>query len=208
MTDTRGEFESLLWNVLAPILIAAFATIVLLLLYNAFRSRRRAADSGWRSGWPKAELAYAGVLAAAIATILAFTFRAEARVDEVVPNPGLRIHVTAFQWQWLFSYPNGVSLAGSPQRPAQLVVPADTTVQFTMIGRDVIHSFWVPELRFKRDAFPKRETAFDLVFPDVGTFPGRCAEFCGLRHADMTFDVHVLSPEMFRAWLAKQAARG
>jgi cytochrome c oxidase subunit 2 len=87
-------------------------------------------------------------------------------------------------------------------RPATLVVPSGQTVQFRMRSLDVIHSFFVPKLRFKRDAFPERTTEFDLVFHEPG-FTGRCAEFCGLHHADMRFNVEVLPPDEFARWAAE-----
>jgi cytochrome c oxidase subunit 2 len=205
LTNTRTEFDNLLW-IYGGVTGAVFVIIVALIAYTVVRSRRRASDPGFRTGWPRAEAFYAVVLAAVVAVLVAFTFRTENRVDKVAANPGLELDVTAFQWQWAFTYPNGVTTVGTREEPAELVVPADTTVRFTMISRDVIHSFWIPELRFKRDAFPLKATEFDLVFPDEGTFQGHCAEYCGLRHANMLFQVTVLSPEEFDAWLAEKAA--
>ena len=83
-----------------------------------------------------------------------------------------------------------------------LVVPARETVEFAITSRDVIHAFWVPHLRFKRDAFPRLTTKFDLVFDKPGSYPGNCAEFCGLHHADMRFGVRVLPRAEFDEWLA------
>jgi cytochrome c oxidase subunit 2 len=205
VTDTRAEFGNLLW-LYGGITAAVFAVIVLLVAYTVVRSRRRKSDPGFRSTWPRAEAFYAVVLAAFVAVLVAFTFRTEDRIDRVVDDPGLEIDVTAFQWQWRFEYPNGALVVGSREQPAHLVVPADTTIRFTLVSRDVIHSFWIPELRFKRDAFPLRETEFDLVFPDEGTYVGRCAEYCGLRHSNMDMDVLVLSRQDFDAWLAEKAA--
>lgn len=205
MIDTRDEFSGLLW-LYAGISIVVFAIIVALVCYTIVRSRRRREDPGFRSEWPRAEALYAIVLACIVAVLVAFTFRTEDRVDGLASDPGLRVGVTAFQWQWTFAYPGGSTVAGSREQPARLVVPADTTIRFSLLSRDVVHSFWVPTLRFKRDAFPEHVTRFDLLFPDEGTFTGRCAEFCGLRHADMIFDIVVLSPEDFAAWLAERTA--
>jgi len=116
--------------------------------------------------------------------------------------------VTAFQWGWRFTYVGeGVTVVGDDRRPPTLVVPTDTTVQFTVRSRDVIHAFWIPELRFKRDAFPERESTFDLVF-DEEESTGRCAEFCGLAHGEMTFDVVGMQSADFRAWLRTQRRAG
>lgn len=206
MTDTRGEFESL-WNLLLAVTIAVFAAIVVLLAYTVVRGRLRPLLAT-RAAAPRLELVYAAGLAVVVAALLGFSFRAEGRVDRIAAQPGVRIDVTAFQWQWRFAYPgSGVSLVGSPSRRARLVVPTDTTIRFTLEARDVIHAFWIPALRFKRDAFPQHEEEFDLVFREPGRFVGRCAEFCGLHHADMTFDVVAVPPVEFKAWLAGERGR-
>ena len=204
MTDTRSEFNDLLW-IFLPITGAVFAIITALVVVIVIRSRRRATDPGWRSAWLRAEVAYAAVLLVFAIVLLAFTFRTETRVDQVADNPGLQIEVTAFQWQWAFGYPTGITIAGTREEPAPLVVPVDTEIRFRLTSRDVVHSFWIPYLRFKRDAFPDYVNEFDLVFPDEGRFTGRCAEFCGLRHADMLIDVIVLSQADFAAWLERHS---
>ncbi len=87
-----------------------------------------------------------------------------------------------------------------------LTVPTDTTVRFTLRSNDVIHAFWVPDVRFKRDAFPNRTTEFDLRFDETGRHEGICAEFCGLDHTIMRFEVDALPPAEFARWLDQ--ARG
>jgi cytochrome c oxidase subunit 2 len=203
VTDTRKQFGDLL-GLYDPLLIAVAAVIFAFVLFALVRYRRREGNTSGREGAPIAESVYAIILAVVAVGLIAATFRTEDRVDALSGKPGLRIDVTAFKWQWRFEYPGlGVRpLVGSREEPARLVVPADTEIRFTLTSHDVIHSFWIPEVRFKRDAFPKRSTQFDLVFDDVGHFTGRCAEFCGLRHADMTFDVEVMLPSGFRSWLS------
>jgi cytochrome c oxidase subunit 2 len=85
------------------------------------------------------------------------------------------------------------------------VVPAGTVIQFSLRSRDVLHSFFIPDMRFKRYAFPDHTNVFDLEFAESGRMPGACAQFCGWDHAEMRFDVLVLPPSRFDAWLS---ARG
>jgi cytochrome c oxidase subunit 2 len=89
-------------------------------------------------------------------------------------------------------------------------VPQGRLVRFEATSLDVIHSFWVPELRFKRDAFPRRTTTFTLTFNDPGfhSHQGECAEFCGLRHSTMDFNVDVRPPEAFARWAGEQGSSG
>ncbi len=72
------------------------------------------------------------------------------------------------------------------------------------MSRDVIHSFFVPDLLFKRDAIPGRTTTFTFTPTQLGTFHGQCAEFCGLWHSKMTFDVKVVAPLDYQAWIKQQ----
>jgi len=72
----------------------------------------------------------------------------------------------------------------------------------------VIHAFWIPGFRFKRDAIPGQENEFDVnVLDRTGDYPntGVCAEFCGLDHAYMRFDVRIVTQEQFQSWVADHA---
>lgn len=130
------------------------------------------------------------------------------------PPAELEIQVTAARWTWRFDYPElGITQAsGGGEELTTLVVPTGVNVRFTMTSLDVIHSFYIPQLRFKRDAFPQRLTSFTLGFREPGDYPngGFCAEFCGLRHAAMLFRVSAMEPERFRAWVTQRQreARG
>ncbi len=141
-----------------------------------------------------------GVVAIVFAVTLFTVIRFRRRADPVRARPGLRVAITGFQWQWRFDYDNGASVLGTRDTLPTLVVPVDTLVRFTARSDDVIHSFWIPSERFKRDVFPYRTTTFDLVFDHEGTLLGHCAEFCGLRHSNMDFYVRVVSADAFRSW--------
>jgi cytochrome c oxidase subunit 2 len=210
LVDTREEFDDL-WGLYLPIGVAVAAIVFGLVLFTVVRYRRRGDElPGGREGPPIVEGLYALVLAGVVVFLLAATFRTEDKVTELASDPGTEVHVTAFQWGWRFTYPGeGVTVVGDDTRAPTLVVPTDTTVRFILRARDVIHSFWIPELRFKRDAFPKRETSFDLSFEEEGRLEsGRCAEFCGLAHGEMTFEVVAMSSARFRDWLGRQRAAG
>jgi cytochrome c oxidase subunit II len=205
MTDTRDQFNELFGELYLPVTLTVGSIVVLVVLFAVVRYRRsRNRTPSKKSEAPVLESAYAVTIAVIVAVLLWATFTAEAKVDKVSSTPGLRVDVTAFKWQWRFDYPGqGVPPSiGSDTHHAELVVPVDTVVGFRMTSRDVIHALWIPAARFKRDAFPDRSTSFDLVFGQVGTFPGRCAEFCGLEHAGMTLEVRVLTKPNFDAWLA------
>jgi cytochrome c oxidase subunit 2 len=117
------------------------------------------------------------------------------RALETAPQDALEIYVTAKQWIWKFSYPEGVASAGV------LVVPADRPIRLLLTSRDVIHSFFVPAFRLKRDAVPGLYTAIAFRPILAGSYPILCAEFCGTGHPRMSGEVVVLPAERFQAWL-------
>jgi cytochrome c oxidase subunit II len=208
LIDTRDEFQDL-WGLYLPIGVAVAAVVFGLVFFTVVRYRRRDDElPRGRESPPIIEVLYALLLAAVVVFLLVMTFRTDDEVTAVSAEPGAKVDVTAFQWGWRFTYPGeGVTVVGDDQRPPTLVVPVDTAVQFTLESRDVIHSFWIPEVRFKRDAFPERETTFDLSFESQDMI-GRCAEFCGLAHAEMTFDVVGMPQADFRDWLRTQRRAG
>jgi cytochrome c oxidase subunit 2 len=117
------------------------------------------------------------------------------------------IEVTGHQWWWEIAYDDAV-----PSRRVvtanELHVPVHRPVVLKVTSRDVIHSFWVPQLQGKRDLIPGYTTAIWLKADQPGIYRGQCAEFCGLQHAHMAFDV-VAEPEPdFERWLdgMRQAA--
>ena len=91
----------------------------------------------------------------------------------------------------------------------EIHIPLGRPVVLKVTSRDVIHSFWAPNLQGKRDLIPGYTTAIWLQADRPGIFRGQCAEFCGLQHAHMAFDI-VAEPEAdFERWLdgMRQPAR-
>ena len=121
---------------------------------------------------------------------------------EAVANPAnttgapLVVNVTGQQWVWTFSYPQDGNVQSD-----QLYLPKDRLVVFHVTSNDVVHSFWIVQMGVKVDANPG-ETTETKVQPDkLGRFDIRCAELCGLLHADMETSVHVVPPADFTSWL-------
>ena len=123
--------------------------------------------------------------------------------------PDVTVEVLGFQWQWQFTYPDlGVTVTGNRDAQPELVLPSNSRVRFRLTSADVIHAFWIPGFRFKRDVIPGQEQEFDVEVLDLtGDFPntGVCAEFCGVDHAYMRFDVRIVTPEEFQGWAAARA---
>jgi cytochrome c oxidase subunit II len=82
------------------------------------------------------------------------------------------------------------------------VLPVGRTVRIEEHAKDVIHSFWVPELLFKRDVFPgSTRNEFQITIEEEGRYVGRCAELCGTYHSMMNFELRTVSPERFQQYV-------
>jgi cytochrome c oxidase subunit 2 len=146
-------------------------------------------------------------------------------------DPDISIVITGFQWKWHYKYQDeGIayysSLARSSLAARQkqsdvdpfsvenylldvdnpVVVPRDAKVRLLLTAKDVIHSWWVPDLAIKKDAIPGmvNETWFRAT--ELGTYRGQCAELCGKDHGYMPVVVEVVEPEAYRAWVASHDA--
>jgi cytochrome c oxidase subunit 2 len=203
VVDTRHEYAGL-EGIYLPIAIAVFAIVTLLVAYAIVRGRirrRREEIGSQRPEHNPLEIAVGVVLVLIIAFLVYQTFSTEDRTDAIAASPGLEIKASAGQWDWRFSYPAyGITAQQSPSSKAVLVVPTGTVVHFTATSQDVIHAFYVPGRRFKRDLFPGRNSSFDLAWTQPGRFRGECAEFCGYLHSHMDFVVEAMPPARFRAW--------
>jgi cytochrome c oxidase subunit II len=204
-SDTRAEFPSL-FSLYEWVMIGTTVVVFGTVLFAAIRYRRRPGrrPSG-KSEANMAELVYALILVGVVALLVTRTFTTENRVDAVASNVKQHVEVTAFKWGWRFAYPgSGVTVVGDNRRPPTLHLPVGEPVVFAERSQDVVHSFWVPALRFKRDAWPDDTVEFELTVDGPGVYAGRCAEFCGLHHSDMNFVVVAEPRDRFERWLRAQ----
>lgn len=116
-----------------------------------------------------------------------------------VENGDLRIAVDGEQFWWRVRY---LPPSGAPIETAnEIRVPVGRTVAFALESPDVIHSFWIPGLAGKVDMIPGRTNDLVVRATKAGVYRGVCAEFCGLSHARMAFDVVAMEPAAFDQWL-------
>ncbi|MFN3360476.1 MAG: cytochrome c oxidase subunit II [Pseudanabaenaceae cyanobacterium] len=116
-----------------------------------------------------------------------------------VAEPVTEIDVTAMQFAWIFTYP------GTEVTSGELHVPLGRKVRLNMQAMDVIHAFWVPELRLKQDTIPGMTTHLEFTPTRLGTFNIICTELCGAYHGGMRAEMVVDTPEDYQKWLAEQA---
>jgi cytochrome c oxidase subunit 2 len=113
------------------------------------------------------------------------------------------IALTGHQWWWEVEYEDGV-----PSRRVttanEIHIPVGRPIVIKVTSRDVIHSFWVPNLAGKRDLIPGYTTAIWLQADRPGLYRGQCAEFCGRQHANMAIEVVAEPDGDFERWLDGQ----
>jgi cytochrome c oxidase subunit 2 len=112
------------------------------------------------------------------------------------PADVMEIYVTGKQWMWKVQYPEG-------QREInELHVPVGRTVKLTMASEDVIHSFFVPAFRIKRDVVPGHYNTITFKPSKPGRYHIFCAEYCGTQHSGMIGWATVMDPAQYQDWLA------
>jgi cytochrome c oxidase subunit 2 len=145
-------------------------------------------------------------------------------IEKPYANPDVKIQVIGKQWSWDFNYlespstPQAVYTSGVQVKTGDvtkktadmpvLYLPLGKTVELDLQSRDVIHSFWVVQFLYKKDVFPGRWNHEYFTPTKVGTYTGKCAELCGEYHSMMLFQVKVVTPEEYTAYINGLAAKG
>lgn len=191
-----AEVRTISWVLLIGAAVLYLAVAMLAVL--AFRAREGALSH--RGGmrlvlWAGAVLPTL-ILGALLVYALPAMRTAPTRADD------LRITVTGEQFWWRMAYrpPGGGAVTGANE----LRLPVGRTVVLELRAEDVLHSLWVPGLAGKMDMIPGRTNRLVVRADKPGRYRGVCAEFCGLSHALMAFDVVAMPAPDFDRWLAGQ----
>ncbi|HEU4399491.1 MAG TPA: hypothetical protein VFU54_16855, partial [Actinomycetota bacterium] len=99
------------------------------------------------------------------------------------------------------------TIKGTIAKPPEIYLPVNQTIEVNTFARDVIHSFYIREFLFKRDAFPGHVNTFPLTITRPGVYHGQCTEYCGLAHQAMRFTIHAVPMGEYRAWLVEAKRR-
>jgi cytochrome c oxidase subunit II len=189
-----------LLNVMIVLSAFVFSLVMVMLFYALYKFRAKPGDES--DGEPihgntRLEVAWTLIPTIIVLFGAGYSWAVLNDIEKVEGNP-LTVDVFSQQFAWSFGYPG----KGDVWSQGELHVPLDRQVQFKMHAQDVIHSFWVPEWRIKKDNVPGITTTA-IVTPDkLGTYQLICTELCGFGHASMRAKVVVETPANFRKWVA------
>jgi cytochrome c oxidase subunit 2 len=205
--------------ILLPIITAIVLFVAILLGICAVRFNKKAnpIPARWSHN-TKLEIAWTLIPVLILMVIAIFSFRLLFMYHDM-PKPDLTVKVTGYQWYWGYELPDQkvneiisnvlpeeqAKAAGKPFRLAAtepLVVPVNKVVRVLVTGSDVIHAFAVPAFGIITDAVPGRVNETWFKAERIGTYYGQCRELCGIDHAFMPIEVHVVSQPDFDAWVA------
>ncbi|MEX1018828.1 MAG: cytochrome c oxidase subunit II [Litorilinea sp.] len=178
-----------------------FSLIVVFMLYSVVLFRRRPdddSDGAHFEGNTALEIVWTVV---PLIFVVVFTFigiDTLSNVTRAEENERV-VQLRAFQWSWAFEYPEGFIAQ-------ELVLPINERARMEMTSTDVLHSFWIPEMRVKQDIVPGITTVVRFTPIMAGEYKLRCSELCGLSHWSMLAPVRILEADEYEAWVAERTA--
>jgi cytochrome c oxidase subunit 2 len=201
-----------LFNLAAYIAVTAVIVVMVAMVYFVIKYRQRKGQSKFfpQVGLSKSRAREAMIFASISIilllslTIASFRLTPNARFPPPV-SESLVIKVTAYQWDFRFTYPNGVNITGT------CYAPASKSVIFNVTSIDVMHGFGLMDFRVKIEAIPGRFNVIGITTPPLDgnselNYTIHCFEYCGVGHTDMSASFVVMDPTAFNQWLTNQTA--
>ena len=176
------------------------ALIFLAIFYFMVRYRRRSQDERATQveGSLPLEIAWSGFPLVLVAVLFIWASSLYFR-NSRPPAASMEIFVVGKQWMWKLQHPEG------NQEINELHVPLGQPVKLTMTSEDVIHDFYIPAFRVKKDVLPGRYSMIWFQATKTGKFHLFCAQYCGAEHAAMIGWVYVMTPADYEQWLSGSA---
>jgi cytochrome c oxidase subunit 2 len=192
-----------LWDVLIIFSVPVFVGVTVVVLFSVAKFRMRPGEENLDGppihGNTRLEVIWTAIPAIVLVGLCTYAFIVLEDV-EAADSQQTQVRVVGEQFAWTFFYKkDGQKEVASPQ----LHVPINKQVKFTIQSKDVLHDFWVPAFRMKKDAVPGIDVTYTVTPNRIGAYPIVCAELCGLGHAVMRSTATVETQEKFDAWLAK-----
>ena len=191
-----GALFAGLWQVFLVVTLIFYVIVIAGLAFAMLR-RREGGEAAVTTGL----YVWVGVISLTLVGLSLASWLADRNMNRAA-HVGLTVEVTAHQWWWDVRY-TGADPTQSLRTSNELHLPAGTPVRVILKSADVIHSFWIPNLSGKQDLIPGRNNDIVITPEKLGRYRAQCAEYCGLQHAHMAFDVTVEPVATFRAWWAR-----
>jgi cytochrome c oxidase subunit 2 len=206
--STFGSDIDHLYNVVLLLTAIVFVLTEAALITFCLRYRARPGQKASPShGSNKAELIWTAIPACILVVlgIMSQNLWGKLRQPKNFPQDEMVVRVVAEQWLWHFKYQGP---DGEVEVQNDFHIPVGKNVRFELTSQDVIHGFYIPDLRINQDAVPGLTSSVWVQAKRIGQYELRCTQFCGTNHYQMKGQLTVESPEEFQAWLksAKAAA--
>lgn len=200
--SAEGALIDRLFSVTLGVTTTVFVIVQGFLLYSIVRFSRKSGDES--DGLPirghtKLEVAWTAIPAIVVVFIGILSYQVLADIERP-KGDALVVEVTGIQYAWEFYYPE------YDLTTTEMHIPVDRQIQLKLRSEDVIHSFWVPEFRIKKDVMPNQVTETYITGAEPGAYPIVCTELCGAGHALMRAQLIVESDAEYRTWIASQKA--
>ncbi len=195
--STVAEGVDHLHYFLTAITLSFTAIIFLTIFYFAVKYRRRSEDEKPPQIIGSLPLELAWTLIPGLLTVVVFVWSASLYFrNSRPPAASTEVFVIGKQWMWHIQHPEG------PREINELHVPVGRPVKLTMISQDVIHDFYIPAFRVKKDVLPRRYSSIWFQATKTGQFHLFCAQYCGALHSKMIGWVYVMTPTDYEQWLS------
>jgi cytochrome c oxidase subunit 2 len=208
--STFGREIDSLFYLIYYITAAAFILVtVLMVVFLIMYRHREGQRASYTHGNTTLEIVWT-IIPAAILIVLSFmSVSTWAKVKRHAPDSDFELQVTAKQFNWEVVYPGADRQFGTSDDVKfdnDLHVPVNKVVRVHLGSRDVIHSFFLPNLRLKQDAVPGRTILVWFEATKAGKYELPCAELCGFGHSGMKGWLYVHTPEEYAQWAAENLA--
>jgi cytochrome c oxidase subunit 2 len=206
-----GKIDALFW-VITVVTAIAFVLVEVGIIWFCIKYRRREGQRAFYTHGSKSlEILWTAVPALAMVALGLYSANVWAQIKgrNSAPSESLHIAVSAKQFEWNVTYAGADEVLGTSDDFStrnQLHFPANRPILVWLESEDVLHSFFIPQLRVKQDAVPGMTIPVWFEATKAGDYQIGCAELCGLGHYRMRARVRIHEPEAYEAWLDEQIA--
>ncbi len=198
-----GEIDSffyIIYYITTVVFFLVTATLLYFLIKYRYNENRKAI---YYHGNNKLEIIWTSATFIAMIVLALATKPLWSKIKQDIPPSEIQIRVSGKQFNWEVLYPGVDNIFGTDddyQIDNNVHVPVNKVVNIILSSQDVIHSFFVPNLRLKQDAIPGREITAWFEATKTGKYEIPCAELCGFGHSGMLGYLFVQTQEEYDEW--------